>query len=435
VAWKHNVVRRQWAETCVVKLRKIDPGTFFGKGKVEELAIHVANNPCDYVFINTTLTPTQSQNLEVVFCNAVAAADARKRREEERHPRGKRQPECQVIDRNRLVLEIFNFRAESSQAKIQAGMARLQYLKTRLTCGTKARLRQVLQVLQEQIGPYHEVTGFKGGVEIQRHYETSPFETERALLAQAERKLKRATETERKHKEMQRKKRKGVPMIGIVGYTNVGKTTLMNRITDAGLVERDILFQTLDTTLRSVRLPSGAHAIIGDSIGFIQHLPHHIITAFSSTLEDMVQCDILLHVRDISHPQRKLQKDVVLRTLEQAGMTHQQIEARVVEVWNKVDLLPSMDFVPPNAIPVSALDGTGVHELLRVVDTVVGAQVELQRRTVSFPRERMSEAMAFLHRNGSVDEGSLAVQEGTLAVTGEGVGVACVSVDAILPKA
>ncbi|CAE8734683.1 unnamed protein product, partial [Polarella glacialis] len=347
-AWKNGKVKQQWAETCILKVRHIDPNTFFGKGKIKELALYFAENPCDFVFVNTTLTPSQSRNLEMVFNNAVAASDAASRREEGRAtPKGKCLPSVEVIDRNRLVLEIFHLRADSPQAKVQVGLARLEYLKTRLTLGTKARLRETLKILHEHVGPFREVTGFKNDVDVQHHYEVKPFETERVLLRIAENRLKRMLASEKRSKAMRRVNRDGVPTIGIVGYTNAGKTTLMNQLTDADFKERDLLFQTLDTVMRKVKLPSGGHAIIADSIGFIQHLPHNLFAAFQSTFEEIVNCDVLIHVRDISHPQRTMQKDIVLRTLRSAGMSEDKLQSAVIEVWNKIDLMKSMDFVPP----------------------------------------------------------------------------------------
>lgn len=409
-AWRNPIIRRQWAETCVIKVRQIEPSTFFGKGKVQELALYIAHNPCRYVFVNTTLTPVQTRNLETVFNNAVAAAIAKRRREEQRMHKGKELPELEVLDRNRLVLDIFHLRAKTPAAKVQVALARLEYMKTRLTVGSR-RLSEAIQFLQDEVGPFHEVTGPKSDVYVQYHYEEKRFETERHLLRRAEKRFKDLLETERKTRMLHRKGREGVPTIGIVGYTNVGKTSLMNQLTGAGLREKDLLFQTLDTTLRRLRLPSGGHAIVADSIGFIQDLPHHLVAAFQTTLEDLVSCDVLLHVRDISHPQRTMHKETVLKTLEAAGLPQEKLESCVVEVWNKIDLLPALDYVPPEAIPVSARDGTGVSNLLEVVDVVVNAKVDRQRRTVSFPEAHMQQALAFLHRHGNVDGDTLALEE------------------------
>ncbi|CAE7268301.1 hflX [Symbiodinium sp. KB8] len=427
-AWKNGKVKRQWAETCIQKVRQIDPNTFFGKGKVTELALYLAENPCSYVFINTTLTPNQTRNLETVFNNAVAAGDANERREQGLAvPKGGSKASVEVIDRNRLVLEIFSLRARTPQAKVQVGLARLEYLKTRLTLGTKARLRETIKLLHEQVGPFKEVTGFKSDVEIQYHYEATPFETERTLLRIAQARMKKCLETEKRSRKLQRINREGVPTIGIVGYTNAGKTSLMNRLTDAGLRERDLLFQTLDTTMRRVKLPSGGHAIIADSIGFIQHLPHNLFAAFQTTLDEIVSCDVLLHVRDIAHPQRTMQKDIVLKTLRSAGMPESKLRSSVIEVWNKIDLLSSMSYVPPEAVPICAADGTGVEDLLHVLDAVIGAQLDKQRRTVKFPQELMPQVMAFLHKNGAVDQESLSIEEDGDSTTAK------VCIDAVLP--
>mmetsp|Transcript_10017 Transcript_10017/g.29907 ORF Transcript_10017/g.29907 Transcript_10017/m.29907 type:complete len:576 (+) Transcript_10017:90-1817(+) len=425
-AWKDPVIRRQWAETCIVKVRQIAPNTFFGKGKVAELAVYVAKNPCRFVFVNTTLTPAQTRNLENIFTNAVAAADAKTRRDEERMNRGKLPPPVHVFDRYRLVLEIFSLRAKTPAAKVQVGLAKLEYMKTRLTVGTRAKLAEALQALHEQIGPFREVQS-PSGVVVQHHYEEKPFETERVLLRIAERRLKKMLDKEKKTRILHRKGREGVPLIGLVGYTNVGKTTLMNRLTGSKLKERDIFFQTLETTMRRVHLPSGNHAIVADSIGFLQDLPHGLFAAFEATLEELANCDILIHVRDMSHPQSLMQKEAVLQALEGAGVPREKIEASMVEVWNKIDLLPSLDYVPPEAIPICAADGTGVSDLLCVVDAVIGAQLSRQRRTVRFPESQMSQVLDFLRRYGTVDGETLSVQEH------EGSSVVCI--DAVLPAA
>lgn len=398
-AWKSPTVRRQYAESCVVKIRRLDPRTYFGKGKVSELALYIAKNPCDYIFINTTLTPSQSRNLETVFNNSVLAADAKLRRDQRRLEFDKNIPSVEIIDRNRIILEIFRLRASTPTAKLQVRMARLEYMKSRLTLGTQARLRGMLQVLHDEIGPFKETTIRHTGVDVQYHYESEPFETERKLLRVFESRLKRQMQKEERSKEAQRSGRLGVPTIGIVGYTNVGKTTLMNALTGSELKERDLLFQTLDTTLRRLRLPSGRHAVIADSIGFIQNFPNLMSASFSLTLKEFTNCDVILHVRDISHPQRMMHKDVVLRSLREAGVSEEKLESSVIEVWNKVDLLPSMDYVPPEAVPVCAKDGLGVQDLRQVIDTVVSAQIG-NRRKVSFPETHLQLAIDFFKRYG-----------------------------------
>eukprot|EP00435_Cladocopium_sp_Y103_P061416 s243_g23.t1 len=322
-AWKNGVIKRQWAETTVVKIRLIDPNTYFGKGKTNELAMYVAE------MLGEQLESLRLR-LREHHVDPYAVQEFGNRLQQ---CCGGGNPGLEVIDRNRLVLEIFNLRAKTPAAKIQVGLAKLEYLKTRLTLSNKTRFKETMQMLQEEVGPFKEVKGFRTDVDVQYHYELKPFETERALIRQAEARLKRMLETEKKSRKQQRQNREGVPTIGIVGYTNAGKTSLMNRITHAGLRERDLMFQTLDTTMRKVKLPSGGHAIIADSIGFIQHLPHSLFAAFQSTLEEIIHCDVLLHVRDIAHPQRTMQKDIVLKTLRSAGMSEQKLQSAVIEAF------------------------------------------------------------------------------------------------------
>lgn len=407
-AWRSPVIKQQWAETCVVKLRKIDPNTLFGRGKSQELALYIARNPeCTCVFVNTTLTPTQHQNLQTVFANAKNAAEVKTRRDASRAPRPNRVSTIEVLDRTGLVLEIFHKRAKTPLAKAQVSMARLAYMKTRLTLGSNARLRETLSILEEHVGPFHEVSGFKDDLELRFHYETKPFETEHALLRFAESRLKKMIDVDQRTRKLHQSGRQGVPTLGLVGYTNAGKTTLMNQITNAGLKERDLLFQTLDTTLRQVKLPSGARGIIADSIGFIQDLPHSLITAFQSTLTQLISCDVLIHVRDMSHPQHEQQKQIVLDTLQLAGLPINR-QRGIIEVWNKIDLLDLSDLtVPPNAILICAADGTGVDVLVHVLDTVISTQLDRRRRFLTFSERSRKEALGFLHTYGSVDSGTI----------------------------
>lgn len=399
-AWKNDTVKRQWAETCVVKVRHIDPNTYVGKGKMQEMALYIARNPCDIVFFNTSLTPTQSRNLETIFNNSVLAADAAQRREEEREVFGKYIPSIEVYDRNRIVLEIFHLRAQTPTAKLQVKMARLEWLKSRLTLGTQARLQQAIKMLQDEVGPFRPVTSRQTDVVIRYHYESEPFETERKLLADLEKRLKKRIATAVNAKKLHQSGRLGLPIIGIVGYTNVGKTTMMNALTGSDLRERDLFFQTLDSTYRRMRLPSGGNAIVVDSIGFIQNFPHTLLSSFKLTMDELAQCDIFLHVRDMAHPQRKLQKETVLQTLRDAGIPESKLESNVIEVWNKIDLLPSLDYVPPEAIPICAKDGTGMQDLLQVIDTVVSFRTG-RRCIAAFPESRISQAIEFFRRHGA----------------------------------
>lgn len=417
-AWKNPILRSQWAETCVVRIRHIDVNTFFGRGKVNELALHAAaNHPVNMVFVNAPLTPNQASNLELVFRNAYIAADTRQRREENRYPRSKQFPTVQIWDRTRMLLELFHHRAKTSHAKCQVAIARLEYLRTRLGGGFKHRVKETVHMLQEYVGPFHERLGVRNDVEVQFHYENVPFETERHLLKLAEKRFQKMLQIEKNTRRLQSKNREGVPLIGIVGYTNVGKTSLMNCLTRAGLKERDLLFETLDTTMRRVRLPSGGHGIVVDSIGFLQKLPHNLFCAFELTLRELAECDVLLHVRDTSCPQWEMHKEVVIDTLQKAGLPDSKIHNSMVEVWNKIDLVPPeqltdfLDAAPQGVMPVCASDGAGVEGLLQVVDAVINVQIDRQRRTVAFPEDMAGKALRFLHANGTVNDESMQVAE------------------------
>lgn len=430
-SWKAPDIRRQYAETCAVKVRRIDPFHYFGKGKIAELALYVARNPVSYIFINTTLTPTQSRNLETVFNNSVLAADAAQRREEEREVFGKYIPSLEVWDRSRVILEIFLLRAKTPFAKLQVKMARLEYMKSRLTLGSQARLREAMRTLQEEIGPFRETSVRHTGVIIQYHYEVEPFQTERQLLRVLEYRLKKLLAKEHRKREVQRINRLGVTTVGIVGYTNVGKTALMNAICGTQLKERDLLFQTMDSTMRRLRLPSGRIAIVTDSIGFIQGFPHNLSASFNTLFAELANCDVLFHVRDMSHPQRTMHKDVVMKTLAEAGVPQAKLESSMVEVWNKIDLMPKLDYVPPEALPVSAKDNIGIQELVSVLDVIVSAQVG-QMRKVCFPESQTQRALDFCRKYGSPGAcETLNIVDDGLA---EEAGEALMSVDAVFSE-
>ncbi|CAD7943547.1 unnamed protein product [Amoebophrya sp. A25] len=261
----------------------------------------------------------------------------------------------EVCDRNRLVLEIFAERANSRLAKMQVAIAKLRFLKTKLQRGSKIRLRAVLELTDHKL-QQGRVAMSSTEMDRERHKSAvtnlEPHQTEDMLLQNYLKKLHRQLDALQKMKANQRETRKqsGVFTIGLVGYTNAGKTQLINRLrTDAIAAERaaadserlkarDLLFQTLDTTLRKVTLPRSRRvAVVADSVGFVQNLPHFLFEAFQSTIAELIACDLILHVRDISHVNTEKQRQTVLQTLELAGMDF--ASKPVVEVWNKMDLV------------------------------------------------------------------------------------------------
>jgi GTP-binding protein HflX len=353
-------------ETLVAPLRRLTPATLFGKGKVEDIGRVCELAGADVAVVDDALTPVQQRNLEKAW-------------------------QVKVLDRTGLILEIFARRARTREGRLQVELARLTY--------ERSRLVRTWTHLERQRGGFG-VMGGPGETQI---------ETDRRLLAERIGKLKRELGEVRRTRTLQRqaRKRHPHPAVALVGYTNAGKSTLFNRLTQAEVVAQDMLFATLDPTLRMLKLPDGRPAILSDTVGFISDLPHELVEAFRATLEEVQEADVVLHVRDIASPESAAQAGDVRQVLERLGVDMD--ERRILEVWNKLDLVEPArraDVVGdarrahPPAIPVSAVTGEGAEALL----SAVAALVDEAPPVDVYAPVGEGAAIAWLYRHGRVLE-------------------------------
>ncbi len=334
------------AQSGVVTLGEIRPATFIGKGKVEEIAGLVKGAEAGIVVMDCALSPVQQRNLEKAW-------------------------NAKVLDRTGLILEIFGRRAQTREGALQVELAHLTYQKSRLV--------RSWTHLERQRGGF----GFLGGPgETQLEADRRMIEER---IARIEIELDKVKRTRKLHRDS--RKRVPYPIVALVGYTNAGKSTLFNRMTRARVLSADMLFATLDPTLRAVDLPHGARVILSDTVGFISDLPTMLVAAFRATLEEVVEADVILHVRDVSHAESEAQSQDVDQVLRQLGIeADEQGDAgtRVIEIWNKVDRLDAesrerlrnLAERRPPARPVflvSALSGEGIDALTAGIEARVAA--------------------------------------------------------------
>lgn len=350
---------------AVVTLNRIKPSTLFGKGTVENLGQVIAGErprnrekegeegSVAVAVVDASLTPIQQRNLEKAW-------------------------NCKVIDRTGLILEIFGERARTREGRLQVELAAQTYQRSRL-------VRSWTHLERQRGG-----AGFMGGPG------ETQIESDRRMIDQRITRLKRDLNDVKRTRELHRKARRKVPypIVALVGYTNAGKSTLFNRLTDSHVVAQDQLFATLDPTMRGLELPSGRSVILSDTVGFISDLPHELVTAFHATLEEVLEADIVVHVRDASHPDTQAQKRDVLKVLAELGLAVADGEGEkeddgrmVVEVLNKTDRIDPAELevlrnkakradIP--VVTLSALTGDGCGELLDFIDGCLARSASLR---------------------------------------------------------
>jgi GTP-binding protein HflX len=349
--------------SAIVKLRERRPSTLLGEGQAATQGAELAAHDVAVVIVDAALSPVQQRNLERTW-------------------------NCKVIDRTGLILDIFGERAATREGTLQVELAHLEYQRSRLV--------RSWTHLERQRGGF----GFLGGPG------ETQIEADRRLILERIVRLKKELEQVRRTRGLHRTARRRVPfpVVALVGYTNAGKSSLFNAMTGAEVAARDQLFATLDPTMRGLRLPSGRRVILSDTVGFISELPTELVAAFRATLEEVAEADVILHVRDIAHPDSAAQRVDVIAVLE--GMARDNTlgedwPSRTIEVLNKADLLGGVAEVPARTgtVAVSAITGEGLPALLAAIDSRIAAGMETADYEIA-PED--GARLAWLYEHGEV---------------------------------
>ncbi len=349
-------------ESVRINVRKITSATLFGSGKVEDIRLRVAAHEAKVVFVDHPLTPVQQGKLEEAW-------------------------DAKVVDRTGLILEIFASRARTREGILQVELASLNYQMGRLVRSWTHLERQ------------------RGGVGLMGGPGERQIELDRRMIRDKIMSLETDLEKIKRMRATQRagRQKKDMPTVALVGYTNAGKSTLFNRLTNSGVYVADQLFATLDPTLRLLEIGDGLRLMLSDTVGFVQELPHELVDAFKATLEEVIEADLILHVRDASSPMQAEQANVVHETLEQLGLVG-DFSPPVVEVLNKKDLAPELETyraetIAGSRIAISAVTGEGMDALLELLSDFLCQEMHELHLKLGLSDGR---ALAFCYQHGSV---------------------------------